>query len=171
MSTAALNPGRRCMVLCLLALLAVPGTLAQPMQPEWMDEAYITSSLQAIAQESTTPAEQALRTAELWKRFGDNLEVALASRHEGLQQGALRMIISYGAHLQMSRLAVYDVMRLYRDEREDNVRRMAVVALGQMKNGWALAFLDRAAQFEASPCVLKAMKDVVAAHRAATPNG
>ena len=59
---------------------------------------------------AATPVE---RSAAHWTLFSEGLVDALTSGHDGVQQGALRMIIFYGDHLDV-KAAVFDFLRLYR---------------------------------------------------------
>lgn len=91
---------------------------------------------------------------------------ALASDSDRLQQGALRQIIRHGEALRLDRRTAIEVMRLYRDHENDDMRRMAVVAIGAMRDGWAIGFLARSVSFEQTPRVRQTMKAVVAAYLA-----
>ena len=102
---------------------------------------------------STPPAEVEAR----WAVFSRNIVDALESDHEGLQQGALRMIIQYGTQIDAQE-AVFDVVRLYRDHEDENVRRMAVVALGTMQDPWVMDFLERSLNYERSPVIRKQIR-------------
>ena len=107
------------------------------------------------------PANPATMTKEDWKAYSHKLEEALASHHDGLTFSALRMIIQYGDNLDLSSLAVFDVMRIYRDHDNERARRMAVVTLGHMKNDWAMAFLQRSLKFEKSDGVKHTMQAAI----------
>jgi hypothetical protein len=101
-----------------------------------------------------------------WKAYGDNLQDALKTGHEGLQNSALRLIVAYGDQLQLGNDAVVDVMRLYREGTSDQTRRMAVVALGEIDSDLALNYLERSRDFEKSETVQRTINAVVSAHRA-----
>ena len=60
---------------------------------------------------AATPVE---RSAAHWTLFSGGLVDALASGHDGAQQGALRMIIFYGDQLDV-KASVFDVVRNGRD--------------------------------------------------------
>jgi len=104
--------------------------------------------------------------AAKWEAFSENIVHALQSDNEGAKLGALQMVIRYGADLNVDE-AIFDVMRLYRDNDDDDVRRMAVVAMGQMKNAWAIGFLRLSKDFEQSPTVRKTIQAVVAQYETA----
>ena len=111
---------------------------------------------------AATPVE---RLAAHWTLFSGGLVDALASGHDGAQQGALRMIIFYGDQLDV-KASVFDVVRIYRNHEDDRMRRMAVVALGKMQSRWAIDFLTRSLGFEKTPAVRKTMQAVIAAYHA-----
>ncbi len=100
-------------------------------------------------------------TKSEWKAYGERIEDALASDHQGLQNSALQLIIEYSDNLDISSTGVVDVMRLYRDGDTDQVRRMAVVVLGQIQSGLALDYLVRSYQFEKTSSVKKTILAVV----------
>lgn len=140
------------MLFLVLLLAATPTVSAEPDREP--DPEPVTISAATAARMS----------AAKWEQFGNTLVSALDSGHHGLQQGALRMIIQYGAYVDVKD-GVFDAMRLYRDHEDDNVRRMAVVALGEMKSEWAVRFLERAIHFERVPSVQQTMRAVIQQHR------
>jgi hypothetical protein len=86
--------------------------------------------------------------------YGLTVGELLASEDDEHRVAALRHIIRDGANTKFSRADVYHVVRIYRDHADDDIRRMAVVALGQMNDGWAIDFLTRSTHFERTPKVL-----------------
>lgn len=140
----------------LLLILAVALTAASPLYaspdpdpPVLVDPAVTTTDLSTVD----------------WEAFSTNLVHALASDNDGLHVSAMQLIIKYGDRLDVNR-ARFDVMRLYRDHEDDRVRRMAVVTLGTMQNGWALGFLTRSIDFEKNPAVRHTMQAVLADYHA-----
>jgi hypothetical protein len=105
-------------------------------------------------------AEAAVVEAQ-WKRFSTNLVEALKSEHAGVQQTAMRYVIQYNDQVSVSE-AVFDVMKIYRNDTDDNRRRMAVVALGNMNSDWGIAFLERSEPFEKSEMVAQTIRAVLA---------
>ena len=105
-------------------------------------------------------AEAAVVEAQ-WKRFSTNLVEALKSEHAGVQQTAMRYVIQYNDQVSVSE-AVFDVMKIYRNDTDDNRRRMAVVALGNMNSDWGIAFLERSEPFEKSEMVAQTISAVLA---------
>ncbi len=95
-----------------------------------------------------------------WQGFSENLTVALKSDHDGLKVAAMGMVIRFGNKVDVQN-AVFDVMRIYQDHPNEKMRRMALVALGQMESGWAIGFLERAQHFEDSPVLKQTMQAVI----------
>jgi hypothetical protein len=157
------RPGRPVVVLSMLLCLgAIPAASAQPFVPD--DAAH---QIKQMERDVADPSVRDRLTIQQWETYARQLSGALASGHEGLQQGALRMIIQYGNYLPFERPAVFDVVRLYRDHENPRMRRMAVVALGQMHDAWAIDFLERSARFEKELSVRHTIVSVLAAHEAA----
>lgn len=145
------SPRRTLFTLAVLFALTVgafvPAAQAQP----WVADDAVEQYLATMEQTLSNPDVRLRMTRAQWDTYSDNLEHALASDHDGVRQGALRMIIFYGDNLSISRTGVYDVVRIYRNHADDRLRRMAVVALGQTGDAWALDFLKRSVRFEQSP--------------------
>lgn len=125
-----------------------------------------TLLVNAHSTEKELVAPKANATAAQWTVFSNNLVDALTSEHDGLQEAAMRMVIQYGDQVRVDD-AVFDVMRIYRDHNDENMRRMAVVALGEMNSKWAINFLKRAERFEKSETIKKTIHAVVDAHTGA----
>ena len=105
-----------------------------------------------------------LLTPAQWIEFNENIVEAIHSDNPGVNEGALRMIIRYGHSLNLDRDTAFNIMRIYRDDDSEATRRMAVLALGNMEDRWAVEFLDMLAPFEESESIKKTMNDVVAAY-------
>jgi hypothetical protein len=102
-----------------------------------------------------------LLTPKQWVEFHDNIAVAIVSENPGIVEGGLRQIVRYGEFLDLERTSVFDVMRIYRDHSDENMRMLAVRALGSANDRWAIEFLDMIVEWEANPAVKKAIKGVV----------
>lgn len=98
--------------------------------------------------------------------LSETLSDALESSHFGLETSALRLLIAYGNQVSFGRAMAIDVVKLYRNHPDDNVRRMAVVALGQMHDSWSMDFLKRSLRFENSEPVKYTIASVVARYQA-----
>ncbi len=147
--------------LALLLALACGAITPATAQPSVSDED-LGQIIEEMGQRLNQPEVRAHVTRAQWTTFSDNLEQALACGHEGVQQGALRMIIFYGDNLAISRTGVHNAVRIYRDHKDDRLRRMAVVALGKIQDSWGLDMLKRSARFEKSPSVRQTILAVLA---------
>lgn len=94
-----------------------------------------------------------------WDQFSENLVVALKSDNPGLQQSAMQMVIRYEGRLDVKE-AVFDVMRVFRNQDETCVRRLALVALVNMNSDWALGFLERQPRFEDNDTIRKHLQSI-----------
>ena len=93
----------------------------------------------------TPPASDTDETA--WIPFGENLVVALKSDNEGLKISALQLIAAYGEHVDVSD-ARFELVRLFRDNKDERVRLMALAALSKAHDAWIADFLLRSARYE-----------------------
>jgi hypothetical protein len=112
----------------------------------------------AVAQEGVPDT---LLSPAGWIEFSDNLVEAITGDNEGAKEGALTQIIRYGDYLSFERRTTFDVMRIYRDHEDDNMRRLAVVALGKMKDRWGIEFLDMLSRFEGNETIKNTMEHTV----------
>ena len=86
--------------------------------------------------------------------------------NDGVKMAAMQYIIRYNDNLDVS-VAAIDVARLYRNHKDDNVRRMAAVALSHMQSDWAMGYLRLSANYEKSETVRHTLQAIVAQHEAA----
>ncbi|MEM1093457.1 MAG: hypothetical protein AAGJ10_02555 [Bacteroidota bacterium] len=112
----------------------------------------------------TAPARSASQAT--WTAFSSQLVDALQGDHAGMQQGALQHVIQYRDYVSVD-AAAFDIVRIYRNHEDDNMRRMAVVALGAMENRWAMDYLKRAERFEKSEAVKATIQAVLTQYRRA----
>ncbi len=148
-----------------LALLAFLGTFATATYagPDEVKKAKTASeAISALA-----ASEASAVSVDTWKTFSTNLIHALRMDNDGVRMAAMQYIIRYNDKLDVS-VAAVDVARIYRNHDDDNVRRMAVVALSQMNSSWALGYLRLSAHYEKSETVRHTIQAVVAQHEAAT---
>ncbi|TVL99762.1 MAG: hypothetical protein CV087_16625 [Candidatus Brocadia sp. WS118] len=89
-----------------------------------------------------------------WDAFSKNLVKALQSSNSGLQRSAMQLVIKYGNQVNVND-AVFDVMRVFRYDKDQGVRRLALTTLTNMNNKWAMGFLKRQIQFEGDPVIKK----------------
>jgi hypothetical protein len=86
------------------------------------------------------PAPAAEMSEAQWSSFNHSLVTALESESEFMQQAAMRYAIQYADNVNI-RSVMTDVMAIYRNHEDDNVRRLAVVTLASMKSGFAANYL------------------------------
>ena len=139
-------------LMVLLAVLWLPAT-ATATPPDPTPD---TASIEAL-QRAATQA----RSPEQWSALSIHLVDAMHSDHDALQAAAMRLIIQYGENVEVGP-AVFDVAKIYRSHPDDDMRRMAVVALGNMDSRWAMGFLRLSLDYEQSPKVLHTMRAVLA---------
>lgn len=77
-----------------------------------------------------------------WKHFSLNLEKALKSDNIGLQQSAMFLVIKYGNKVDV-RNALTDVMKLYKNNKDEQVRELALLTIFQMDRKKALELLNK----------------------------
>jgi hypothetical protein len=82
-----------------------------------------------------------------WDAFSKNLVLALGTTNTGLQLSAMGMIIRYSDNLQVND-AVFDIMRIYRLNKDPQVRILALVTLHKIKNDWSMYCLKSNMRFE-----------------------
>jgi hypothetical protein len=95
-----------------------------------------------------------------WKAFSKNLVRALNSENEGLQLSAMQKVILYGDKLNVND-AVFKVMSFFRDDKNENVRLLALMTLRSMHNNWAMDFLKRSIRFEDNPRIKHQMSLII----------
>ena len=163
------STGRRlAQSLLLTALFVSPAVAQQSFEldasdsenafAEYADLSTIVAEVREVEHVSLIPPAL---SAVQWTEYGDRLETALSSGHRGFQHAALRLIIAYGEYLHLSKDAVFDVMRIYRDGDTDRLRRMAVVTLSQLHSDWAMKFLERSVHFEKSDQVRHTIRSIL----------
>ena len=92
--------------------------------------------------------------AQQWERASKTMVRALKTDNDGLKISVLHNIIRYGDKLDVGD-AVFDIMRIYRNHKDERVRQLALIALHKIENDWAMNFLKRALKFENSPILRK----------------
>ncbi len=102
-----------------------------------------------------------LLTGSQWEAFNKSLIESVHSDNAGVREGALVQIAHYGDFLEFPELTVFEVMRIYRDNDDTQIKRLAIVALGNMGSKWAIEFLDMLAPYEENETLKKTMESVV----------
>lgn len=95
-----------------------------------------------------------------WEAFSKNLVNGLTMENDGIQQTVLKHIITYGDRLDV-RDAVFDIIRIYKFNKDQRHRQMAVVALAKINTRFASYFLKRSIKFEANPTIRRQLMDYV----------
>ncbi len=91
-----------------------------------------------------------------WKVFSNNLVKAIKSENLGLQTSAMQFVIKYGQQVNVDR-AILDIVRLYRNDKDEQVRRMALVTIHATQNQFALDIVKRDLVFENNPKIKRTM--------------
>ena len=99
-----------------------------------------------------------------WTQFSHALTEAIHYPNAGVQMGAIQQIARYGDQLELSDETIFEIVRIYRSSNDENVRILALMALGKTNDVWAMDFLKRSARFEDSARVLKHTRAVVQAY-------
>ncbi|KAA3618662.1 MAG: hypothetical protein DWQ05_06790 [Calditrichaeota bacterium] len=89
---------------------------------------------------TTVQADEVERSPEFWKMYSKNLVKCIKEGNPGVRYAALQRIISYSDKLEVN-AAVFDIMRIYRTDKNVHARQLALSALHKMKNDWAIGFL------------------------------
>ena len=89
-----------------------------------------------------------------WDAFSKNLVMAIRSSNEGLQLSAMGMIIRYSDNLNVDE-AVFDIVRIFRMNKDSRIRILAMVTLHKTQNNWAMYYLTRNLKFEKDERVKK----------------
>jgi len=89
-----------------------------------------------------------------WDAVSDNLKANMKIDNEGVNVSTMQLMIQYAESLSVSN-SVYDVMRIFRDNENQGIRQMALIALYKMKDPWAMNFLKRHIYFEENPFIRK----------------
>jgi hypothetical protein len=100
-----------------------------------------------------------------WDVFGKNLVKAIKTGNEGLQQSAMQLIIRHADNLNVKD-AAFDIVRIFRDQKDPKVRQLAMVTLYHLKHGRAMYFLQRNIRFEKDEAVRKLNTALVKAYYA-----
>ncbi|MDZ4698948.1 MAG: HEAT repeat domain-containing protein [Rhodothermales bacterium] len=126
----------------------------------------VITTLDPATIREAAPAHQDLITLSIqdWRAYGERLAAALTSSTEGMTQSALQRLIQYGDFMPATRQTVMEVVTIYRNNEDDRVRRMAVVALGKLGDDWSMAYLKRAVHFEKNPEVRHTITYVLKDH-------
>ena len=112
-----------------------------------------------FAQEQEMDREKLVKNTD-WKLFSDNLVMGIKSGNLGLQVSAMQHIIFWKDKLNVEK-AMPDLVKLYRNHKDESVRLMALVTINTMNNDWAKGIVKRDVAFEKSPRLKKMMYAVL----------
>ncbi len=96
-----------------------------------------------------------------WDVFSKNLVRALTSQNDGLQESAMRHVITYGDQLNI-RDGVLDILHVYRSHEDLQARRLALTALPRLNDPLINGFLRRAVDFEKSTILKRQLQFIIA---------
>ncbi len=100
-----------------------------------------------------------------WAKFSENIKVALQSENTGLKYSAMQHIIKYSDDLNVDNPnAVFEVMREFKNNEDQSIRRLSLITLYKMNNDWAMASLKRQYKFEENIKIKNAIGAVVLAY-------
>lgn len=97
--------------------------------------------------------EAARLSATEWVAYSNRISDALASDIDGLREAALRMTVLYGDQLSLDRRDTFEMVRVFREHKNNRMRRLAVVALNEQDDDWGMEMLARSYRFEKDPGV------------------
>ena len=79
-----------------------------------------------------------------WEKFSENVNTALKSDNTGLKFSAMLNVLKYSDQLSVdNRSAVISVMREFKNNESESLRRLSLITLHKMKNDWAMYSLKR----------------------------
>ena len=97
-----------------------------------------------------------------WQAFSKNLTMALKSPNTGLQISAMQKVIQYADKVIVDDAAL-DLVKLYRNNKDDRVRQLALVTIHAIDNDWALNVVKRDFAYEKSAQIKKVMAAIIVA--------
>ena len=98
-----------------------------------------------------------------WKKFSDNLTKSLKSENIGVRLSAMQLIIRYSDKIDVTD-GVFDVMREFRNNDDQNIRKLALITLYKMNDNWAIEFLKMQHQYEENQDIKNKIEHIVYAY-------
>ena len=93
-----------------------------------------------------------------WEAFSKNLVKGIQEGNEGVQQAAMRNIILYNqlypGKLQVDE-AAWDIVRIFRVNKNQRVRQLAMVTISSIGHDWAMYYLIGNLKYEKNKCIGK----------------
>ena len=99
-----------------------------------------------------------------FEAFSKNLVKALKSDNQGLQVSAMQKVIKYGTKVNVD-AAVINIVRVYRTNKDERFRQLALAAISSMQNEWAVGIVQRDYRFERNPKIKRMMAAVLLKHK------
>jgi len=99
-----------------------------------------------------------------WDKFSENLTTSLKSENKGVKLSAMQLIIQYSDDLDVTD-GVYDVMREFRNNEDQKIRKLALITLYKMHDDWAIDFLKMQHKFEDNSEIKNTIEKIVSAHQ------
>ena len=100
-----------------------------------------------------------------WEKFSENVTTALKSDNTGLKFSAMLNVIKYSDELSVdNRSAVINVMREFKNNESETLRRLSLITLYKMKNEWAIYSLKRQYKYADNAGLDNAIAAVVLAY-------
>lgn len=121
--------------------------------------AFAAPSVSASPDDLALPKAKDQMSAVDWSAYSSRLVEGIRSSNVGIRQSALRLSIQYAGLVDVTP-ALLDVMRIYRDNDDERVRHLAVVALASTGNELALGYLKLSEDFESSPAIKRTIAAV-----------
>jgi hypothetical protein len=85
-----------------------------------------------------------------WAKFTKNSVIALKSNHDGIKQAAMVNIIRFKDKLDLNK-TIFPLVNIYNNHQNEKMRELAVVALYQSRNEWAMNYLKENFDKESNP--------------------
>ena len=82
-----------------------------------------------------------------WEKYSKNLVKALKSDNPGLKHSAILRIIQSAESLKVDN-AKFELMHIFRTDKNPKVRLLAMIALHKLNNKWAMRFLSDNLKYE-----------------------
>jgi hypothetical protein len=87
-----------------------------------------------------------------WESMSKKVVQGLASEDISLRTECLQQIITFGDKLDVDD-AVFNLVSIYRNSKNEKLRQFAVVALHKINNRWAMDYLKDNLKFENNPTI------------------
>ena len=113
-----------------------------------------------IAAQERTPDWDQLMAKTDWKLFSDHLVKAIQSDNQGLQVSAMQHVIRYAGKVDVH-TAAFKLIRIYRRNKDEFLRQLALVTIYASQNDYALSIVKRDYNFEKSEKIKRTMAAIL----------